>query len=186
MAVSFQKINPKRAQAAATMTLSMSAHSTRRPSGALRRGTSMPGRFSNSGCCTGSIVIPPKAGGGGTVSGASNIRGRSMTGSANSSSAGNGGVQERGNSIILAVTGVGTAGCADAVAGGCGRLYPYEPAVVSGVEDLLGKLASGRGTAERNGSSARAWFDAGACEQKEDSGRTCVACSSSKRKRSEG
>ena len=44
--------------------------------------------------------------GGGTTSGASRIRGAlAMTGSASSSSGGGGGVQERGNSIIFAVTG---------------------------------------------------------------------------------
>ena len=83
----------------------MTADNTRRPRVALCSGMSIPGRFSSPACCTGSIVIPPSAGGGGTTSGTSRIRGRSMTGSASSSGAGAGGVHDRGNSMILAVTG---------------------------------------------------------------------------------
>src|SRR5208283_3726555 len=107
-AVSFQKIKLNSAHAAMMMTPSRKAESIRRAKGALCSGMSMPGRFSQSGSWGGSIVMPPRAGGGGATSGASRIRGRPMTGSANWSRGATGGVQERGNSMIFAVAVFGT------------------------------------------------------------------------------
>ena len=49
----------------------------------------------------GSIKIPPSAGGGGMISGASTIRGRSTIGSASSSPRNTGITAERGNSMTL-------------------------------------------------------------------------------------
>ncbi len=107
--VIFQNMIPKRTHAVPTISPSIKVEEIRRASDAVCRGMSMPRRFSAAGCNAASIVIPPKAGGGGTTSGASSIRGRSITGSANSLSGATGGVHERGNSRILPVAGAGAA-----------------------------------------------------------------------------
>ena len=68
--------------------------------GAACSGSSNPGRRSCADSSTGSIMIPPRAGGGGNSSGTSRMRGCSTTGSASPSKTGGGGAK-RGNSRIL-------------------------------------------------------------------------------------
>jgi len=103
-AATFQKMPPNNPAATRTIRPSTTLATTRRPSEALCKGISMPGRFSGSSRSSASIVIPPSAGAGGTISGASRILGRVPTGSASSSGGGGGGPHaNRGNSMIFAV-----------------------------------------------------------------------------------
>ncbi len=84
MALTFQKIEPNSAVARSMTRPSIAAAAMRRESGAACSGTSIPGRRWTPLGSAASMVIPPSAGGGGTISGASRMRGGAITGPASS------------------------------------------------------------------------------------------------------
>src|ERR1700675_3882987 len=136
----------------------------------------------------GSMVIPPSDGGGGTTSGASRIRGRSITGSASASSASGGGVQKRGNSRIFAVAGLRAVCCCEkssarlkVARGSCVLTRGKRPGISDSPTEaaLSAKL-----------SKASAWREEALWENDEDWSELAfaalLASGSSKRRRSEG
>src|ERR1700675_4995977 len=113
------------------------------------------------------MVIPPSDGGGGTTSGASRIRGRSITGSASASSASGGGVQKRGNSRIFAVAGLRAVCCCEkssarlkVARGSCVLTRGKRPGISDSPTEaaLSAKKHSGKTTRiGRNWRSQRSW-----------------------------
>jgi len=95
-----RKMAAKVASAVPRIKLSTTPASKRELMDAEAWGKSAPTRLS-SWVIAGSIKMPPRAGGGGQTSGASTMRGRSVTGSASSGIQQTGMAAERGNSMTL-------------------------------------------------------------------------------------
>src|SRR5436853_1066847 len=103
-AVNLKNIRANRTHAEVTTSPSQAPARIRRGTGAACSGISNPGCFSGS-VSSGSRMMPPRAGAGEGISGASTMRGLSTTGSANSSGEETRAEQERGNSLILPASG---------------------------------------------------------------------------------